>query len=84
MAHQYVLADQMYASDFDVSSFISHQYIIAGMNPNSSVNYPDGDWGCTGGPGDKIPVLFKDRNGLTTSASRSKRAPVLEPEDAWR
>jgi phospholipase C len=28
MAHQYVLADQMYASNFDASSFISHQYII--------------------------------------------------------
>ncbi|MGA8575059.1 MAG: alkaline phosphatase family protein, partial [Candidatus Cybelea sp.] len=29
MGKQYVLADQMYASNFDASSFISHQYIIA-------------------------------------------------------
>ena len=63
MAHQYVLADEMYASDFDISSFDSHQYIIAGVNPKSSVDYPiDGaNWGCTGGPGDKIDILGKDR-----------------------
>ncbi|MGB9652976.1 MAG: alkaline phosphatase family protein, partial [Candidatus Cybelea sp.] len=63
MAHQYVLADRMYASDFDVSSFISHQYIIAGVNPDSSVDYPinSGDWGCTGGVTDKIAILGKDR-----------------------
>jgi phospholipase C len=64
MARQYVLADEMYASDFDISSFISHQYIIAGVNPNSSVDYPYGDWGCTGGPSDKIPILLKDRKWL--------------------
>ena len=29
LAEQYVLADQMYASNIDESSFISHQYIIA-------------------------------------------------------
>src|SRR6516164_6159734 len=40
MAKQYVLADEMYASNFDISSFESHQYIIAGVNPNSSVDYP--------------------------------------------
>ena len=28
---QYVLADEMYASNVDASSFISHQYIIAGQ-----------------------------------------------------
>src|SRR5579871_4689778 len=30
IASQYVLADRMFASNFDASSFISHQYIIAG------------------------------------------------------
>ena len=44
MASQYVLADEMYASDFDVSSFISHQYIIAGVNPDGTYDYPDGAW----------------------------------------
>ncbi|MGA8099335.1 MAG: alkaline phosphatase family protein, partial [Candidatus Cybelea sp.] len=64
MAHQYVLGDEMYASDFDISSFVSHQYIIAGVNPDSSVDYPYGDWGCTGGPSDEIPILLKDRKWL--------------------
>jgi phospholipase C len=61
MASQYVLADEMFASDFDISSFMSHQYIIAGVNPNSSVNYPDGAWGCPGGPPDTIPILGPNR-----------------------
>ncbi|MBV8373454.1 MAG: hypothetical protein JOY69_09355, partial [Candidatus Eremiobacteraeota bacterium] len=39
MANQYVLADEMYASNFDASSFVSHQYIIAGAS-NKAVNYP--------------------------------------------
>ena len=30
MGKQYVLADEMYASNVDASSFISHQYIVAG------------------------------------------------------
>jgi phospholipase C len=62
MASQYVLADEMYASDFDVSSFISHQYIIAGVNPDGTYDYPDGAWGCPGAPGDAIKVLGKHRN----------------------
>ncbi len=53
IARQYVLADQMYSSNFDGSSFVSHQYIIAGQ-AESSVNYPHGAWGCRGGPGDHI------------------------------
>ncbi|MGB8909901.1 MAG: alkaline phosphatase family protein [Candidatus Cybelea sp.] len=61
MAHQYVLADEFFASDFDISSFISHQYIIAGINPNSTVNYPETAWGCPGGPTDKIFKLNEDR-----------------------
>jgi phospholipase C len=57
MARQYVLADEMFSSDFDMSSFISHQYIIAGQNPDSTVNYPDGLWGCPGGKPDQIDVM---------------------------
>jgi phospholipase C len=56
IAHQYVLADEMYASNFDASSFISHQYIIAGQ-AKSALDYPYGDWGCPGGPGDKIHLV---------------------------
>jgi phospholipase C len=62
MAAQYVLADHMFASDFDTSSFESHQYIIAGQNPKSTVDYPDGDWGCSGVKGDGIDVLKSGRN----------------------
>ena len=62
MAKQYVLADEMYASDFDISSFISHQYIIAAVNPDSTYDYPDGSWGCPGARGDAIKVLGRHRN----------------------
>jgi phospholipase C len=60
MANQYVLADRMYASHFDASSFISHQYIIAGQ-AKSAVNYPFGAWGCVGGSGDQIATVGPQR-----------------------
>jgi phospholipase C len=61
MGKQYVVADEMYASNFDASSFISHQYIIAGQ-AMGSVNYPyAGVWGCEGGAGDLIAVVGPQR-----------------------
>jgi len=51
MAKQYVLADEMFASNFDASSFVSHQYMIAGQ-ASSSVDFPETDWGCEGGSGE--------------------------------
>jgi phospholipase C len=60
LGHQYVLADQMYASNFDASSFISHQYIIAAQAV-SSVNFPYGAWGCPGGTGDLIAKVGQQR-----------------------
>ncbi len=60
MGKQYVLADQMYASNFDASSFISHQYIISGQ-AESAVNYPYGAWGCPGGSGDLIGKVTQQR-----------------------
>lgn len=60
MAKQYVLADQMYASNFDASSFVSHQYIIAAQ-AEKSVDFPYGDWGCSGGPSDTISEVGPDR-----------------------
>jgi phospholipase C len=53
LGKQYVLADQMYASNFDTSSFVSHQYII-GAQANSTINYPLTNWGCPGGKPDTI------------------------------
>ncbi|HEY1882063.1 MAG TPA: alkaline phosphatase family protein [Candidatus Cybelea sp.] len=77
MAKQYVLADEMYASDFDISSFESHQYIIAGVNPNSTVDYPlnGAAWGCTGGPAAQIDILEKGR----TWGTKTER-PCWDPK----
>jgi phospholipase C len=61
MAKQYVLADEMFASNFDVSSFVSHQYIIAAQAMHT-VNYPTGGWGCEGGAGDKISTVTAERD----------------------
>jgi phospholipase C len=60
MGKQYVLADQMYASNLDASSFISHQYIIAAQAVGS-VNFPYGAWGCDGGSGDDIGIIGPQR-----------------------
>jgi phospholipase C len=60
MANSYVLGDRMFESDLDASSFVSHQYIIAGQ-ASSSVNYPTSVWGCDGGPSDTIATLLQNR-----------------------
>jgi phospholipase C len=60
MGKNYVLADEMYASNLDASSFISHQYIIAGQ-ASSAVNFPDSAWGCPGGSGDLIYMITQER-----------------------
>jgi phospholipase C len=59
MGKQYVLADRMFTSNFDASSFISHQYIIAGQAV-SAVDYPNSTWGCDGGPSDKITTVTQN------------------------
>jgi phospholipase C len=65
MAQQYVLADNMFASDID-GSFVAHQYLIAGQS-NGEVNYPAGLWGCTGGSGDTIHQLTAQRKITKTT-----------------
>jgi phospholipase C len=60
MAKQYVLADEMFASNYDASSFVSHQYIIAGQ-ASSALNYPTSWWGCEGGKIDKIWTVTQVR-----------------------
>jgi phospholipase C len=60
MAEQYVLADEMYASNFDASSFVSHQYIISAQS-ESAVNYPFSVWGCPGGPADAVGMVGRQR-----------------------
>jgi phospholipase C len=61
MARQYVLADEMFASDWDTSSFISHQYIITAKAPEMAFNYPHGAWGCGGGLTDLIQTISLQR-----------------------
>jgi phospholipase C len=46
MAHEGVLADDMFQSQLD-ESFVAHQYIIAAQAA-WSVDLPDGYWGCEG------------------------------------
>ena len=59
MAHEWVLADRMFASQLD-ESFVAHQYIIAAQ-AQSSVNVPDFYWGCAGGYTDSVPMLTHKR-----------------------
>jgi phospholipase C len=66
IAKQYVLGDKMFASNFDASSFISHQYIIAGQ-ASSTIDYPATVWGCDGGTKDTIATVTQQRtygNGI--------------------
>jgi phospholipase C len=67
MGKQYVVADEMFASNFDTSSYVSHQFIIAGQaatkvggNIVSATNYPLLNWGCPGGKTDTITTIKKD------------------------
>ncbi|HKU82202.1 MAG TPA: alkaline phosphatase family protein [Candidatus Tumulicola sp.] len=60
LAQQYVLADKMFASNFDGSSFVSHQYLIAAQ-ASSTVDYPLTTWGCDGGPQDTIDTITQQR-----------------------
>ncbi len=59
MAKQYVLADEMFASNLD-SSFIAHQYVVAAYAAHA-VDYPITDWGCEGGSSDTIVRLTARR-----------------------
>ena len=60
MAQQYVLADDMFASNLD-GSFIAHQYIVAAY-ASQAVNSPFSLWGCEGGKPDKIQTLTAQRS----------------------
>jgi phospholipase C len=59
MAHEWVLADRMFSSQLD-ESFVAHQYIIAAQ-AHSSVNIPDGVWGCPGGASDTVQTITRRR-----------------------
>ena len=59
MAHEFVLADRMFASQLD-ESFVAHQYIIAAQ-AKSSVNVPTIKWGCAGGPAASVATITRER-----------------------
>ncbi|HXO16593.1 MAG TPA: alkaline phosphatase family protein [Candidatus Dormibacteraeota bacterium] len=59
MAHEWVLADKMFASQLD-ESFVAHQYIIAAQ-AQSSVDVPFSYWGCGGGKTDAVEILKQNR-----------------------
>jgi phospholipase C len=59
MAHEFVLADKMFASQLD-ESFVAHQYIIAAQ-AQSSVDVPDFYWGCGGGKTDSVQTITQQR-----------------------
>jgi phospholipase C len=59
MAQQYVLADELFASNID-GSFVAHQYLIAAQAARA-VNYPTGNWGCLNRGSDVIATLTNQR-----------------------
>ena len=59
MAHEWVLADRMFASQLD-ESFVAHQYIIAAQ-ADSAVNVPASYWGCEGTGGDEVATITEQR-----------------------
>ena len=59
LAHEFVLADRMFASQLD-ESFVAHQYIIAAQ-AQSSVNVPTSYWGCEGPVYDVVGILLPNR-----------------------
>jgi phospholipase C len=59
IAHEFVLADRMFASQLD-ESFVAHQYIIAAQ-ARSSVNVPDSFWGCEGPASDEVATITHQR-----------------------
>jgi phospholipase C len=68
MAQQYVLGDRMFQSNID-SSFVAHQYLIAGQSGGQAgdtskpaANIPSGPWACGGGAGDVLDTLNPDRS----------------------
>ena len=75
MGEQYVLADEMFASNFDTSSYVSHQYIIAGQ-AGTTVDYPVSNWGCPGGPQDLMWTLYTSGSRVRTFKGSQYRIPT--------
>ncbi len=59
MAHEWVLADNMFTSQLD-ESFVAHQYIIAAQ-AQSSVDVPIMYWGCGGDKSNVVQIIKQNR-----------------------
>ena len=70
MARQYVLADEMFASNID-ASFVAHQYLIAGQS-NDEVDFPQGAWGCNSHG--KTDLIYQ----LTAQRTYGAQVPVCQ------
>ncbi len=60
MAHEWVLADRMFASQLD-ESYVAHQYAIAAQAA-WSVDLPTRYWECGGGKDNTISTILKNRD----------------------
>jgi phospholipase C len=59
MAHEWVLADDMFQSQLD-ESFVAHQYTIAAQAA-SAVDLPNRKWGCGGAKDDYVETIAAGR-----------------------
>jgi phospholipase C len=86
MGKQYVLADNAFQSNLD-SSFIAHQYTIAGY-ASHGVDIPSSAWGCSGGSQDKVSTLAADRTFGGPITVCFKNPTIADESDAagvtWR
>jgi phospholipase C len=86
IAHRYVLADTMFASNLD-GSFIAHQYVVAAY-ASHAVDFPPSWWGCEGGKTDTVPTLTEQRTyGHSIAACFDNPTIASEADDAgvsWR
>jgi phospholipase C len=64
MAGQYVLADNMFASNID-GSFEAHQFLIAGQSYNAGNNPSITPWGCDSSSNNTVGVLNSRRQVLS-------------------
>jgi phospholipase C len=82
LAHEYVLADRMFASNLD-GSFVAHQYLVAAY-ASHSVDYPYGSWGCEGGGADFVPTLTRERTSGPAIVPCFNNPTIASEADAAR
>jgi phospholipase C len=69
MAQSYVLSDHMFSSQLD-SSFVGHQYLIAGQAEKTWGSPTGAKWGCDAGPSTTIQLLDTATKPGTTTTNK--------------